>query len=225
MTFHPFHFVADIGVEIGVEFDLELLFVTIHISVHISADVHLQGPPFGGYAHVDFWVFGFTVPFGDNANKIPQMYLSDLNTLLMQMPDADSPKNTSTSVNPLHVLSVEGGRFTEKQTDTQTKQGDVWEVKRGGFVFRVQSRIPLQAIDQPDWSKDSAASTIADKNQPFYGTIMHLTKQLTSVMHVTVTKLESEAGVTNPAKDFRVSAQVIKQMPLSIWGPCKSLQW
>lgn len=221
MTFHPFHFIADVGVEVGVEFALELLFVTIHISVHLSADVHLEGPPFGGSAYVDFWVFGFTVPFGDTSRVPPKLSLADFETVLQQIPDADSAKNPGAGVHPLHVMSVESGRFTEKQNDTQTKQGDIWEVKRGGFVFRVQSRIPVQFVDQPDWPKDEGASTVAPEGSDFYGTPMQLSHQLTSQMHVQVTKLEDEPGVSPQPKDFHIRIQVIKQMPLSIWGKCE----
>jgi len=219
MTFHPFHFVADIGVEVGVEFDLELLFITIHISVHLSAGVHLAGPSFGGYAYVDFWVFGFTVPFGDQNDRPPALTLDQFQDLLLQVPDSDSPAASSgTTVSKLHVLSVETGRFTEKQTDTETKQGDIWEVKSGGFVFRVQSRIPLQSITEPAFTIDPNAVTTS--SAPFYGTPMHLKNQLTSTMTVKVQKLEDEPGVAPIDQDFRVSAQVLKPMPLTLWGPC-----
>lgn len=221
MTFHPFHFIADVGVEIGVEFDLELLFITIHISVHLSADLNIHGNPIGGSVYVDFWVFGFTVPFGEDDQARPALTLAEFHTFLQHVPDADSPKSSSTTVNPLHVLSVESGRFTEKQQDTQTKQGDRWEVKRGGFVFRVQSRIPLQTIDQPDEPKIADASTTAPAGADFYGVPMQLTQQLTSEMHVYITKSEDEPGVPDKPEDFRISSQVIKELPLSLWGPCQ----
>ena len=65
MNFKPFYLMADIGVDVGVRFTLDLWICTIYISVDISASVHLEGPPFHGYAHIDFWVFGFDIYFGN----------------------------------------------------------------------------------------------------------------------------------------------------------------
>ncbi|MFC9776591.1 DUF6603 domain-containing protein [Paenibacillus chitinolyticus] len=64
ITFHPFHFEADISVSIGASYRLDLLFVTKTISVELGASVELWGPPTGGKAHVHWWIISFTVGFG-----------------------------------------------------------------------------------------------------------------------------------------------------------------
>lgn len=220
MNFHPFHFTADIGIAVGVEFDLELLFITIHISVQLNAGLHLEGPPFGGYVFVDFWVFGFTIPFGDDGQNHDPLTLEAFCDLLTHIPDASSPSDPQGStIDQLHVLSVESGRFTENQKDNDTKQGAIWEVKRGGFVFRVQSRIPLETILEPTFVKEDTAHT--DSNAPFYAKPMHLLDQLGSVMQVTVTKSEQPPE----PEDFQISAPVMKNVPLTLWGVCEYLSF
>ncbi|MFS0839768.1 DUF6603 domain-containing protein [Paenibacillus sp. 1P03SA] len=69
ITFHPFHFEAEIGVSIGASYRLDLLFVTKTISVELGASVELWGPPTGGKAHVHWWVISFTVGFGADRSE------------------------------------------------------------------------------------------------------------------------------------------------------------
>ena len=218
MNFHPFHFKADIGICIGVEFDLELLFITIHISVHLGAELHLEGPPFGGWVYVDFWVFGFTIPFGDDNQGADPLSLEKFCELLTNIPDPESAAVADApTVDKLHVLSVEAGRFAESQKDNDTKRGATWEVKRGGFVFRVQSRIPIQAFVEPFYVAEGTAKL--ENKSSFYAKPMHLTGQLGSFVQVWVQKTEEHLPPED--KDFRISAPILKQVPLTLWGICK----
>ncbi|KAI1129986.1 hypothetical protein F5Y10DRAFT_290235 [Nemania abortiva] len=219
MEYHPFKFIADIGVEVGVHFILEILFISIDISISIRAELTLWGVPFGGEVYVDFWVFGFTIGFGES-QRDPAVNLEAFRELLIQVPDSDSATSegqNAGSVDKLHVLSVESGRYSEnaKPDDTTTKQGDVWEVKRGGFVFRVQSRVPLQSIVELEFTNDPvkgpATSTRSDKS--FYARPMQLQSQLTSTMTVGITKKED-----GEILEFPLVRQVVKQVPLALWG-------
>lgn len=241
MQYHPFKFIADIGLEVGVKFTLELLFVSIDISVTLRAELTLWGVPFGGEVYVDFWVFGFTIAFGEDQSD-PAITLAAFEELLMQVPDADSATaagDQSGTVNRMHVLSVETGRYTEKAKagDSTTKRGDIWEVKRGGFVFRVQSRVPLQSVEQPAFAsdKEKSAVTRAASSTPFYARPMHLQTQLTSTMTVSIRKhelitVEEETPTgkvtttkhnDGPDLEFTPVKPVLKQVPLALWGLCK----
>lgn len=50
INFHPLHYIVDFSVSVGVECDIDILFIHIHISIHIGADLHIEGPQFGGNA-------------------------------------------------------------------------------------------------------------------------------------------------------------------------------
>lgn len=50
VQFEPVHYWVDMHVEIGVECRIRLLFVTIHIAISIGAQLHIEGPEFGGTA-------------------------------------------------------------------------------------------------------------------------------------------------------------------------------
>jgi len=112
----------------------------------------------------------------------------------MQTPDADSTRDTgpqSRTVDQMHILSVETGRYAETaktKDSTARPQGEAWHVKRGGFVFHVQLRIPVQLVKQDlgEVANDTAFITNSVSNTSFYAKAMQLKEQLLSKMMVTV---------------------------------------
>ncbi|GAW19373.1 hypothetical protein ANO14919_088590 [Xylariales sp. No.14919] len=220
IEYHPFSILAVIGLSVGVKFTLDLLFICIEISVSIAAQLTLWGTPFGGEVYVDFYIFGFTVGFGDSKQE-QAISIDEFFNLLTQVPDADALASSGSSalVDKLHVISVEKGLNVDKagSGDSQTKPGDIWEVHRGGFVFRVQSRVPLQAIDatppgSPKVEVNNGQRTAVSSSAPFYAKPMHLQSQLESKMTVTVSEADGE-----PIK-FILQETVTKQLPLALWG-------
>lgn len=65
----PFHYLAHVDTSIGVSFRLNLLFTHVTITVHIGVSIDVQGPPFGGEAHIDLDVVSFTISFGDDSDE------------------------------------------------------------------------------------------------------------------------------------------------------------
>lgn len=65
------------GIAVGVRFSMDLWLVTVRISAEISATLSVMGPSMAGIVHVDFWVFGFDINFGDlDAARLPPPILS-----------------------------------------------------------------------------------------------------------------------------------------------------
>ncbi|KAM0566191.1 hypothetical protein ACHAP9_007602 [Verticillium nonalfalfae] len=86
INYRPFCFAAVGGVSIGVRFSLDLWLVTIRISCEIGATLTVAGPPMAGTVHVDFWVFGFDVDFGDRAGmaRPDRLSLGDFKALALK---------------------------------------------------------------------------------------------------------------------------------------------
>ncbi|KAF7192539.1 hypothetical protein HII31_06130 [Pseudocercospora fuligena] len=220
IVYHPFFFMGDIGVSVGVRFTLDILFVTIHISVTLGARLHLQGPEFGGVAHVDFWVFGFDIPFGARPKRPDALTLDAFSEFLLQVPDGDAVTASAIEGSPskggkidkLHVLSVEDGRFPNKAgaKDSEVNPGEIWEVKRAGFVFRIQSRVPLQSLTEV---KDADSVTLATPTA-FYSTPMQLKQQLVSAMTVKIGKVEKNGQFE--WEKFMPTA-ITKSVPKALW--------
>ena len=50
VNLHPLHYTVDFTISVGVECDIDIWFIHIHISVSVGADLHIEGPEFGGNA-------------------------------------------------------------------------------------------------------------------------------------------------------------------------------
>ncbi|KAK3320289.1 hypothetical protein B0T19DRAFT_361934 [Cercophora scortea] len=67
INYRPFYFSAVGSISVGVRFSMDLWLVTVRISAEIGATLTVAGPPMAGTVHVDFWVFGFDIDFGDKS--------------------------------------------------------------------------------------------------------------------------------------------------------------
>ncbi|KAM0512140.1 hypothetical protein ACHAPE_009190 [Trichoderma viride] len=65
INFRPYKFAADGVISVGVRFALDLWLVTSRVDAEIGARLSVLGPPMAGRVHVDFWVSGFDIEFGD----------------------------------------------------------------------------------------------------------------------------------------------------------------
>ncbi|KAG7438312.1 hypothetical protein Forpi1262_v000003 [Fusarium oxysporum f. sp. raphani] len=83
-------FTASGGINVGVRYTLDLWFVTIYINIQVGATLFLQGPPFQGVCHVNFWVFGFDIAFGpsDAVESPAPIQLLEFYRLTLQMQTA-----------------------------------------------------------------------------------------------------------------------------------------
>jgi hypothetical protein len=238
INYSPFHFIGDVSVSVGISFTLDLWICTIHISIDIGAQLHLQGPPFGGYVYVDFWVFGFTVHFGDSGDAPAAIDLTEFWQLLLQQPGdvavttdgpaihsvptvASDPTVTPTQhiaqIQDAHVLVVEAGRHpgNSKTKDIETQEHAPWIVRAQGFQFRVQS---LFAIGTASANRQE---TIRSPNQHIYAKPLHLVsdsdatkdQSIESTLTITITGPE-ELGI------FKCEP-VIKKVPKALWGDCE----
>jgi hypothetical protein len=66
MTFTPFHYHIDGGIDLGASFTVNLLFFSVSITIHIGVAVELWGPPFAGRATVNLSIISFTITFNDH---------------------------------------------------------------------------------------------------------------------------------------------------------------
>lgn len=56
----------------GVRLALDLWLVTSRMDAEIGARLNVLGPPMAGRVHVDFWVFGFDIEFGDRSAALTE---------------------------------------------------------------------------------------------------------------------------------------------------------
>jgi hypothetical protein len=210
INFAPFYFQGQLGISVGVRYVQSLWFTTITISADIGADLYLRGPPFGGTAHVNLWVFGFDVNFGDQSSQVAALSFKKFRALILNLSedkvidyhgDEDPARPL---IDDAHTLTIEVGRRVLPNAKAATeKAGDMWHVNLGGFRFRVESKIPIQTMNSQNFGQ----------TQAFFAKPMQRADQLRSTMTVKVESIEhSEISMhLDP---------ITKRMPTSLWGKC-----
>ena len=91
ISWDPFHYAGDIGVEIGARFRIEICFfacVDIDISVSLGASLKIDGPPLHGIVTVDLAIASVSVEFGTPSRpKPPQLNWDQFSLQYLQATD------------------------------------------------------------------------------------------------------------------------------------------
>jgi len=209
MFWNPFHFIGDIGVSIGVSFSVKIWFVNVHISVDISGSLHLEGPPFGGNVHVNFYMFGFDIYFGSHPGPPPALTLDKFWDLLSR-----SSNQPGTGKDTGITLVVQSGYAPEHNKDVTPPPQAPWMVVGGQFKFLVQCRFALKTVQFKD-HPDADWTDVLSGQIPVYSKPMHSTQPIESTLQVTVTKVETSALVSG----FTFKP-MLKNVPSAQWGQC-----
>ncbi|KAK2465662.1 hypothetical protein APHAL10511_002206 [Amanita phalloides] len=187
MVWNPFHFMGDIGVSVGVGFHGKFLFWTYSIEVDISASLHLEGPPFGGNVHVNFWLFGFNIYFGNHPGLPPPLSLDEFWDLLSR-----SSNQPNSGHDAGITLVVESGYAQGKSSQITPKPGEPWIVTAGQFKFNVQCRFALHVVkykDESDWV-DVYQSGVSVYSKP-----MHTIEPIESILELKILDKETSQDI------------------------------
>ena len=202
MFWRPFYFVGDIGVDIGVGYEGRILFCSVHIMVDVGASLHIQGPPFSGHVHVNFYISGFTIYFGGSPSRPPAMKLQDFWDSLIS--------KGSEGI----TLTVESGNDPSQDHKAEIKTSSTsttpWVFTKQ-FKILIQCQFPLSTVQY-----NGADSGIPPTAVQVYCKPMYCTTPVQSVLDVTVTDEESHEVV--PGFTFQ---PIYKNLPSARWGQCK----
>ncbi|KAF3288811.1 hypothetical protein TWF970_005865 [Orbilia oligospora] len=212
INFKPFHFQAEGGVSVGVRFTLDLWLVTIRISVEIGATLKLRGPPMGGIVHVDFWVFGFDIGFGESPRPAPKLSIEEFfQTALKDSkstqgamlsltngPDkytsSEDDVEEQAAVEKAFLITCESG--LEPEDKKETKEGDAWWVRPDDFGFQTTLKFAANDItfikdfrvDNNMLLSKATRQTVAvpERCKNIYARPMEVTESVKSAVTVTV---------------------------------------
>jgi hypothetical protein len=160
INYRPFQYQASGGVRVGVRYTLDLWLVSIPINIEIGADIYLQGPPLSGRVHVNFYVFGFDVNFGEQGVRVAALVgWDEFYKLALQAGSAkpssvfkiEEEENDSERVEadeldslPAHVISCVDGLIPGLDDKSKSQSGNSkWVVRAAGFAFSVSSKFPI----------------------------------------------------------------------------------
>jgi hypothetical protein len=208
MVWNPFHFIGNISVSIGVSFHVKILFINVHISVDIGGSLHLEGPPFGGNVHVNFYFFGFDIYFGSHPGPPPALTLNEFWDLLSRS------SNQQDSGNDIGItLVVQSGYAPGQNKDVTPPPQTPWLVIGGLFKFLIQCRFALKTVR---YETDTVCTDVLSGKIPLYSKPMHSTEPIRSTLQVTITKRETLTVV-----DGFTFKPMLKNVPSAQWGQCE----
>ena len=208
MAWNPFHFIGDIGVSIGVTFHTKIWFVSVTISADVSGSLHLEGPPFGGKVHVNFWVFGFDIYFGNQPGPPPPLSLQEFWDLLARSSNQQGAGSDSGI-----TLVVASGYNASKDKRVTPEAGSPWIVAGGQFKFHVQCRFAVSTVKYK-LEAESQWDTVATGDVSVYSKPMHRDNAITSELKITITN-----ELSQPVEGFTFT-KVLKNVPSAMWGQC-----
>ena len=243
INYKPFSFTATGGVSVGVRYNLDLLFVTLHINIEISATVTILGPPFHGSVYVDFWVFGFTINFGNETKPtIKAATLPDFYHLALQqggptqttipvphlfqcisglLPDAPAPAKSPRQAAEVQVA----------QDAASVVQGDasasIWEVHAGTFVFSVSSVFAISdvVVNPPTGGQVTYTAPAPPNTVPIYSRPMYLTSTGTNTAIQSTLTVDIQRSSTVTVEDVPTGPwtvePIIQQVPRALWDACE----
>ncbi|KAG8533528.1 uncharacterized protein KY384_001268 [Bacidia gigantensis] len=247
INYKPFHFQAEGGISVGVHFSLDLWLVTIHINIDLAARLYLQGPPVNGTVHVDFYVFGFDVNFGEHQNTSPsKLQLEDFYRLALQ---ADNKPTTSRSLllksgraledslraeddpdaqlSP-HIYSCTSG-LIPSQTTKSSPSDMTWDVRAAVFAFDISCKFALtgaevitKALEEDgNDATHTVPYTVADK---MYARPMWLDSEFyRSQLRITIAKdvpvIEKLTEDPEPLNpEWNNNLAILTAVPTALWG-------
>ncbi|KAL8769556.1 MAG: hypothetical protein Q9209_004487 [Squamulea sp. 1 TL-2023] len=237
IQFKPFHYTADISVSVGCAISIKVWFIRLRITASVGAALHIEGPdPFGGSAHVDFYLFGFTINFGERPPPPPAVSLPTFYSMV-NIPgptpsggpsqlDAIDPmmarlKFTLTGgLMPQPLAPLATGSSTEPFPDTGASKP--WIVKAGTFACSIDTDFALSAAEILHGADDNLTTTsvlmpngTADA-PAFYSKPMHVSTPVVSRIQISVYRLGFDD--TRTRNNGFQGELILKRMPTALWA-------
>ena len=232
VQFKPFHYTADFSVSVGCAITIKVWFVRVRIAASVGATVHIEGPdPFGGVspgsvaslgavtnvyqsAHVDFYLFGFTIDFGPQPKPAPGVELP----VFYEMVHTPGPAplkggSESDQTDPMMArlkFTLTGGIVPQRMLAEapaspdapfpDTGAGKPWNVKPGTFSFSIECDFALSAAELQEGEDENLTShaiTLPGGNTALpaiFSKPMHLglNQAIDSKLEITVWLIDSE---------------------------------
>jgi hypothetical protein len=142
IAWKPFYYDIEVGVRIGVALQTDLLTLTIEL----AASVHMWGPPFGGIAHVTWFIISFDIPFGKQEPDEPEELTWEEfhQSFLPQSQPGEDPV--------LSIIRITRGLLSEREVGTGDAKRTLRVVNAHELRFTTESVIPSTKVslnDQP----------------------------------------------------------------------------
>jgi hypothetical protein len=223
VSWDPFHYEGDAGVEVGARFRIEVCFigcVHIDVSVSLGADLKIDGPPLHGVLSVDLAISSVTVEFGTPSHPRPPQL--NWNQFALQYLQATDPATVPVGVQVMTGLlppQPPGGPVAPGTADQPWRLSAEWsfrtETKMAARGFFFQTRDPRsenQMGSEPLGLYDDLSTVYAFDIAPMY---IHAS-QIDQAVHGVTLFARGGAALTLDKTLFQIEP-IIGQVAEATW--------
>ena len=201
IAWKPFYYDIDVGVRIGVSLQL----VIFTLTVELAASVHIWGPPFGGIAHVTWFVISFDIPLGKQEPDKPEELTWE------EFHQSFLPQSTAPEGDPLvSTIRITGGLISERDLGEGDEKRTLRLVNAHEFSFTTESVIPSTKVILNE------AEVYEPESEPILG-IRPMGKETLHSEHK-VSLLRNGASRNGWGEEYLDVKPVPKNVPYALWS-------
>jgi len=175
LYWEPFHYLANLSLSLGASYTLGSGTTAWTITIHVGVDVTLHGPPFGGTAVIDLYIFSIAIDFGPKDSTPQPLKWEEFKTHYLLPNDQSKPGGVTphalgagTQSDTICFSRVSGGLIKELPPDPEGKAPD-WIINPEKFEVVTASKIPcseahlVQTVGDQHSSHPVGAKQISNK--------------------------------------------------------------
>ncbi len=148
LYWEPFHYLANLSLSLGASYTLGSGTTAWTITVHVGVDVTLHGPPFGGTAVIDLYIFSIAIDFGPTASAPKMLTWEEFKSHYLLPKDQSQSGGVTpralvaeTQADTICFIRVSGGLIKELPPDPKHQTPD-WIVNPEKLEIVTSSKIP-----------------------------------------------------------------------------------
>lgn len=137
MQWKPFLYDFSIGVSLGASYRWDFFPFYKTFKVELGADLELWGPPFGGKAHISWWIISFTIRFGSGRPTAEAVGWNDFTDTFLH-----------TSQNAHKSLNMQDSQYAREKANAQNETGEkLIKIQASQGIIKEQNGMMLMDAD------------------------------------------------------------------------------
>lgn len=202
MQWKPFLYEISLGISIGASYRWDFFPFYKTFKVELGADLELWGPPFGGKAHISWWIISLTISFGKGRSVAEPVGWNDFSDTFLHK-----------SGNSRNVLKNENAKQFIK---IQATSGVVRE--QDGYSLMDSDHLRLEVTSQMVCtSVRFGTEEVAKKNN--LGILPMKISSFSSILSVKLVQKNENGGITLPNEQSPIYSEALYQnVPKALWA-------
>lgn len=226
MQWKPLLYEISLGISIGASYRWDFFPFYKTFKVELGADLELWGPPFGGKAHISWWIISLTISFGKGKpiaepvgwNDFTDTFLhkSENTRNVLQTKDCEKQQEKNCQKGQTRNYATTQSESPKQLIKIQAADGVVRE--QSGRVLMDSDHLRLEVTSQMVCtSVRFGAEEVAKKNN--LGIVPMKISSFSSILSVRLAQKSENGDITLPNEQSPIYAEALYQsVPKALWA-------